>query len=121
MKATFRTIGIKSLDEVLDEATKCMESIEQGDRVKKTSAYYFSSFEAFRKAMTPQRFALLRIIREKQPDSIQSLAKITGRDIKNISEDLKVLSSMDLIGIEQHGRSKTPHLKYGGIRFEVAV
>jgi len=121
MKANFRTIGIKSLDEVLADAANCMESIEQGDKVKKTSAYYFSSFEAFRKAMTPQRFSLLKVIREKRPDSIQSLATITGRDIKNISEDLKVLSSIDLIGIEQHGRSKAPHLKYSGIRFEVAL
>jgi predicted transcriptional regulator len=121
MKANFRTIGIKSLDECLSDAAACMESIERGEKATKTSAYYFSSFEAFRKAMTPQRFALLKVIREKQPESIQSLAKITGRDIKNISEDLKALSGMDLVSMEKHGRSKAPRLKYGGIRLEVAV
>ena len=49
MKATFRTIGIKSLDEVLDEATKCMESIEQGDKVKKTASCAESSLALFKK------------------------------------------------------------------------
>ena len=42
--------------------------------------------KAFRKAMTPQRFALLKVIREKQPESIKELAAITHRDMKNISE-----------------------------------
>ena len=34
--------------------------------------------------MTPQRFALLKVIREKQPESIKELAAITNRDMKNI-------------------------------------
>jgi len=107
MKANFRTIGIKSLEDCLADAAACMEAIEHGEKVTKKSTYYFSSFEAFRKAMTPQRFALLKVIREKQPDSIQALASMTGRDIKNISEDLKTLTNMDLIGMEQHGRGKS--------------
>ncbi len=121
MRTNFRTIGIKNLDECFADAAACMEAIEKGEKVTKTSAYYFSSFEAFRKAMTPQRFALLKVIREKHPSSIQELATITGRDIKNISEDLKTLSNMDLVSMEQHGRSKAPVLKCGGIRLEFAV
>ncbi len=83
--------------------------------------YSFSSFEAFRKAMTPQRFNLLKTIREHHPESVQALARISGRDMKNVSEDLRALVDMEPIELEPHGRSKTPRLKYDGIRLEVAV
>ena len=93
-----------------------------GEQVKQEEPQYsFTSFEAFRKAMTPQRYALLKVIREKQPDSIKNLAAITHRDMKNISEDVKILLEMDLIEMEKHGKNKAPRLHYDGFRLEVAV
>ena len=71
--------------------------------------------------MTPQRFALLKVIREKQPESIKDLAEITNRDIKNVSEVVKILLDMDLIEMEKHGKCKAPRLHYDGFRLEVAV
>lgn len=49
------------------------------------------------------------------------LAAITQRDMKNISEDVKVLLEMDLIEMEKHGKNKAPRLHYDGFRLEVAV
>jgi predicted transcriptional regulator len=122
MKTTYKVITIKSVEETLREAQAIMEAIMRGEEVpSRAPEYSFSSFEAFRKAMTPQRFNLLRTIREKRPESIQTLAKLTGRDMKNISEDVRALVDMELVELEPHGRSKTPRLKYDGIRLEVAV
>jgi len=122
MKAAYKVITIKSAEETMREAKQVMEAVMRGEEVAPRPAEYsFSSFEAFRKAMTPQRFNLLRTIREKHPESIQELARITGRDMKNVSEDLRALVDMELVELEPHGRSKTPRLKYDGIRLEVAV
>jgi predicted transcriptional regulator len=122
MKASYKVITIKSAEETMRDAQAIMEAVMRGENVEpRPPEYSFSSFEAFRKAMTPQRFNLLRVIREKQPESIQDLARITGRDMKNISEDLRALVDMELVELEPHGRSKTPRLKYDGIRVEVAV
>lgn len=122
MKATYKVITIKSAEETLREAQQVMEAVMRGEKVApRPPEYSFSSFEAFRKAMTPQRFNLLKTIREKHPESIQELARITGRDMKNVSEDLRALVDMELVELEPHGRSKTPRLKYDGIRLEVAV
>jgi predicted transcriptional regulator len=122
MKATFKTITIKPHEQTLRECVDIMEAVIRGEQVTpEEPRYSFTSFEAFRKAMTPQRYALLKIIREKQPESIKELATITGRDMKNISDDLRILLEMDLIEIEKHGKNKAPRLHYDGLRIEMAV
>jgi predicted transcriptional regulator len=122
MKATFKTITIKPHEQMMRECVEIMDSAIRGEQVKPEEPQYsFTSFEAFRKAMTPQRFALLKVIRENQPESIKELAAITHRDMKNISEDVKILLDMDLIEMEKHGKNKAPRLHYDGFRLEVAV
>ena len=122
MKATCKVITIKSTEETLHEAQEVMEALMRGEKIApRPSEYSFSSFEAFRKAMTPQRFNLLKVLRERRPKSIQELARITGRDMKNISEDLRALTDMELVELESHGRIKTPRLKYEEIRLEFAI
>ena len=122
MKSSYKVITIKSPKETLREAQEVMERLARGEKVSpRPPEYSFSSFEAFRKAMTPMRFNLLRVIRESHPKSIQELARITGRDMKNVSEDVHVLAEMELIELEPHGRVKTPRLTCDGIRVELAV
>jgi len=122
MRATFKTITIKSHEQTMLECAGIMDAVMRGENVKPEEPQYtFTSFEAFRKAMTPQRFALLKVIREKRPESIKELAAITNRDMKNISEDVKILLDMDLIEMEKHGKNKAPRLHYDGFRLEVAV
>ena len=122
MKATYKTITIKSHEQTTDEFAAICDAVIQGENVEpEEPRYSFTSFEAFRKAMTPQRFALLKVIRDNQPESIKELATITNRDMKNISEDVKVLLDMDLIELEKHGKNKAPRLHYEGFRLEVAV
>ena len=109
MKATFKTITIKTHEQTMAEFVAICDAAIKGEKVKQEEPQYsFTSFEAFRKAMTPQRFALLKVIREKQPESIKELAAITNRDMKNISEDVKILLDMDLIEVEKHGKIKHP-------------
>ncbi len=122
MRATFKTITIKSHEQTMLECAGIMDAVMRGENVKPEEPQYtFTSFEAFRKTMTPQRFALLKVIREKRPESIKELAAITNRDMKNISEDVKILLDMDLIEMEKHGKNKAPRLHYDGFRLEVAV
>jgi predicted transcriptional regulator len=122
MKATFKTITIKPHDQTMAEFAAICNAVICGEKVKPEEPQYsFTSFEAFRKAMTPQRFALLKVIRENKPESIKELATITNRDMKNISEDVKILLDMDLIEMEKHGKNKAPRLHYEGFRLEVAL
>ena len=98
MKSTFKTITIKSHEQTMAEFAAICDAAIKGEKVKTEEPQYtFTSFEAFRKAMTPQRFALLKVIREKQPESIKELAAITHRDMKNISEDVNNFCPFKLV------------------------
>ncbi len=101
-------VGIKDLKTALDDFVRTGEAIEQGEKVKKEAGTYFTSFEAFRKALTPKRLELLHIIKTKKPSSINELARIAKRDIKNIADDVKYLEQMGLIEKEETGRKIKP-------------
>jgi predicted transcriptional regulator len=122
MNANYRTIGIKSVEQSLAEAGAVMKAVMNGEPVQpKTPEYNFTSFEAFRKALPVQRFNLLKVIRDKHPGSLQELAAITGRDLKNISEDVKVLVEMGLVELNRQNRAKQPQLACEGIMLQIAI
>jgi predicted transcriptional regulator len=122
MKAKNVTMGIKSLREGLKDFADTFKAVQSGAQVKaQPEGIYFTDFGAFRKAMTPQRYTLLKLIREKHPDSISGLALISGRNIKNVSDDVKALINLGLVETLQMGRHKEPRLKYEKITLELAV
>ncbi len=122
MKSNYLKIGIKSVDQSFAEAGDVMKALMRGDDIQaKAPEYNFTSFEAFRKALPVQRFNLLKVIRDQRPESLQELAATTGRDLKNVSEDLKVLVEMGLVELVRQNRTKQPHLVYDGIQLEIAI
>jgi len=46
-------IGIRSVESAMDDFVKTAEAIKRGEKVKKESGVYFTSLDAFRKALTP--------------------------------------------------------------------
>lgn len=122
MKARKVTMAIKTLSEGFDDFSDTFKALQRGEQIKpQPEGIYFTDFEAFRKAMTPQRFALLKMIREKHPDSISGLAEMSARNIKNVSDDVKALVNLGLVEISQTGKNKAPHLRYEKITVELAV
>lgn len=125
MKVKNVIIGIKSLEEMLDEAKDVMKRLERGEKVAKRKAgIYFENIETMRKAITEERVRILKIIKEKHPASIYELAKILHRNIKNVSDDVHYLADTGLIELKKvkTGREKTtPTVDYDKIRLEIAV
>ncbi len=120
------TIGIKSVKEMLGEAQSIMERLESGAKVtRKKPGIYFDNLETMRKAITEERVRIIKIIRERHPNSIYELAKMVHRNIKNVSDDVHYLAQLGLIELERaktDGREKTiPHVNYDKIRLEIAV
>ncbi len=61
-------VGIKSTREVLQDFVKTCKAIERGEKLKKEAGIYFEDIEAFRKALTPRRLELLRMIKKHHPN-----------------------------------------------------
>jgi len=114
-------IGIRSVEETLGDAKAAMKSIEQGKKVQKTTGVYFTSLEAFRKALTPKRLELLHVIKDKAPGSLRELAELSKRDVKNVSDDVKYLEQVGLIERRGAGRATKPTIDYDTIALEIAI
>jgi predicted transcriptional regulator len=124
MKIRKVRVGIKDLETVLNEFVETGRALEKGKTVKKEKGVYFTSVEAFRKAVTPKRLALLRAIKTEKPSSVRQLSKITDRDIKNVSTDIRFLEQVGLVDIKKNiGAEKEvkPLVNYDKILFEIAV
>jgi len=114
-------VGIKDLKSVLDDYVKAGEAIERGGFVAEEKGTYFTSFEAFRKALTPKRLELMHIIKAKKPSSINELARFAKRDVKNIADDVKYLEQIRLIQKKETASRTTPVITYDKIALEIAV
>jgi predicted transcriptional regulator len=114
-------IGIKDLKTALKEFAEKAEAVERGERVKPEKGLYFTSFEVFRRALTPKRLELLRLIKTKKPRSINELARIAKRDVKNVADDVKYLHQIGLVETKETDHKTTPVIKYDRIALEIAV
>lgn len=61
------------------------------------------------------------ILRIKKPSSINELARIAKRDVKNIAEDVKYLEQIGLVEKIEKDRKMAPVISYDKIAFEIAV
>jgi predicted transcriptional regulator len=120
------TIQIKSADEPTEERREALTTVEAAGPLTRGDGVCFTSIEAVRNLLTPSRLALLRTIRNKRPGSIYELAKIVGRDLKNVQDDLRLLETYGLIRMTNATRSgkrrvRVPQAVFDHIALKIAI
>lgn len=104
------------------EALKAeMQAVARGD-IKPPAdagAASFNSVEALARLLTPENRCLLAMIRDRQPQSIAELAKLTGRAEPNLTRTLDKLGAMGLLTFKSEGRRKIPTASVGRIIVEI--
>jgi len=74
---------------------------------------WFTSLESFAKLLSPKNRALLKLIAQTHPDSLQELADKTGRAKSNLSRTLKTMESYGLVQFENgHGPNRAARGNY---------
>lgn len=124
MKVRKIDIGIKGLKESLKDFADTWKKLEAGKKVKKEEGIYFDSIDTMRAVLTNNRLLILKIIRERQPNSVYELAKMLNRALKNVNQDLKLLAEVGLFALEKIEDDKKrviPHVDYGKILLEIPV
>jgi len=101
IKAKNITIGVRTLDRGLDNFVEAAETLLKGEPVKKQRGVYFENLDSFRKVLTEKRLALLHTVKQHNPDTIHELARLLGRDMKNVSDDLKYLAELGLVSLNK--------------------
>ena len=125
MAKTLR-IKIKSVGEALEEFRSVFKAVQSGRHVTRREGVYFTSIEAARNLLTPNRLALLRAVRSKRPGSIYELAKLMGRDLKNVQDDLRLLEWYGLVRMTNgtsagKRRVRVPKAVFDQIELKIAI
>lgn len=124
MKIKKIVIQIKSLDEVLNNFVSVGKRIQTGKKVVPSKGTYVADVETARSIFTEGRLKVIQTLKDKKPGSIYALAKLLKRDFKNVYEDVRFLSELGIISIEENdtGRSqKKPVLVCDEILFKMAA
>ncbi|MEQ1920201.1 MAG: hypothetical protein ABL955_13485 [Elusimicrobiota bacterium] len=125
MKIRNITIRIQSLAEDLRDFVRVARAIERGHPpANLIDGITFSSLEAMRKVLTPKRLALLQAIRRERPASIYALAKTTGRNLRNVQDDVAMLARLGLVSLRRgkHARAGvSPRVEYDRIRLDIPL
>jgi len=123
------TIRIKPLGEAMATFRQTFKALEGSTRskarVQRREEVFFTSIEAARKLLTPNRLSLLRAIRTERPGSMYALARRVGRDLKNVQQDLRLLESYGLVRMVRSRpgkgrRTKAPQALFREIALKIA-
>jgi len=114
-------IGFKDIGSALNDFVETGDALTQGKHVREEAGVYFTSIEAFRKAITPRRLELLNVIKASRPSSINELALLARRNIKNVAEDTRLLAQVGLLEIKEVQNRVTPEVDYDEIDVRIAV
>ena len=109
MKKIVIVIGIAQQDAI--RARAC--AIARGEYKPATDEpkVWFTSMRSLAEVLSDDNRALLKLIRQEKPDSLNQLAQITGRAPSNLSRTLKTMERYGLVELRKHQRQVQPIAK----------
>ncbi len=115
-------VRIKTAAEAKAEFIAAWKLAEAGKPGPGNTGVFFTDFDAARALFTEKRLEMLRLIRKHKPTSINQLAKIAGRDFKNIYTDVIHFENLDIIRVPRGKRAGEPlEVLYDAISLHAAV
>lgn len=96
-----------------DQIRARMLSIARGEYKPKPSdpKIWFTSMRSLAEVLSDENRALLKLISESNPESITSLAELTGRRTSNLSRTLKTMANYGLIEMQREKNQVRPVAK----------
>jgi predicted transcriptional regulator len=93
-------------------------AIARGDYKPKATEpkIWFTSMRSLAEVLSDDNRALLKVIKEAKPQSITSLAEITGRKTGNLSRTLKTMSNYGFVEMKRENRYVRPIVKVTDFR-----
>lgn len=83
---------------------------------------WFTSPESFAKVLSNRNRALLSVIAETKPISLQELAAATGRTTGNLSRTLRTMERYGLVELHRGARGAVrPEVPYRGVQLEMSL
>ena len=102
-------IGIMPQEEIRER----IYAIARGEYKPKPTEpkVWFTSMKSLAEVLSDDNRALLHVIKNSQPDSISSLAEMTGRKPGNLSRTLKTMSNYGIVEMRREKNHVRPIVK----------
>jgi predicted transcriptional regulator len=113
-------VGIASYQEFKDRTL----AIARGELKPSADApkVWFTSIESFAKVLSDKNRALLALIAETKPRSMNELAEKTGRARSNLSRTLRTMERYGLVRFEEgSGRIRAPRVVYSDVVLDMPL
>ena len=81
---------------------------------------WFTSMKSLAEVLSNDNRALLHVIKDAQPESISSLAEMTGRKPSNLSRTLKTMSKYGIVELKRENNHVRPIAKATDFHFVTA-
>jgi len=125
MKVKQIKVLIESEKDFFNRVGKLVTKVDKGARKKiADESLSVGNFEDLARALTLKKRELLRIIKEKKPESIYELAKMANRSQENVFSDVKFLEEMGLLETikETNGRERIkPFVNFDVLEVEIGI
>jgi predicted transcriptional regulator len=98
-----------------------MKAVARGEKAAPADAATLSveSIDALARLLTLENRALLKTIRDQEPQSVAALEKLSGRHGPNLLRSLNKLEAVGLVEINTVGRRRVPKAKIGKVVVEI--
>lgn len=102
-------IGIMSQEKIRER----MLAIAKGEYKPKRGEpkVWFTSMKSLAEVLSDKNRALLHVIADMKPESLQDLAEVTGRQPSNLSRTLKTLESYGFVELRKKNKAIRPIAK----------
>jgi predicted transcriptional regulator len=102
-------VGILPQDRIRER----MLAIARGEYKPKTTEpkIWFTSMRSLAEVLSDENRALLKVIQDAKPQSISTLAEMTGRKPSNLSRTLKTMSNYGFVEMRRENRHVRPIAK----------
>lgn len=121
MKARDVVIKVESLHDGLVHFAETYKKISRREKVEPEEMLTFETEELMRQTLTKERLRILRVIREKEPETIYALAKLLQRPYANVFKDVKKLAELELIDLGKEKGGTRPKAKYDRLNISIPV
>lgn len=101
-------IEITSLEESLQQFADAWKQAERGKTAQGREAVGFESMAGLLKTLTPKRWELISQLRQAEAMSVNALAKLLGRNYKNVHTDVRALEEIGVIERDACGHVHVP-------------
>ena len=115
-----KKVVIEPQDEFFEEIRTAIARHRQGENIE-LDYISINSMKDLNRILTPRRKQLLDAVKKLKPRSLHQLARVLGRDYKNVYRDATFLEKAGFLELRNEGRGLKPEVSYDEIEVVLKV